>query len=247
MKKFGFTLAEVLITLGIIGVISALTTPVLIQNTGTAQVGPKLAKAVSAFEIANQNMMMEAGAETLDGANAFVGDSDDDVVNYINNLSKYMKMSYYKEIEGGQVYSDMLKNYNNESPSTGAPDSYSEYVTGALDHYGLSKDGFLYAIHPVDDSGDVTLSVYQRFRGLVVIDINGLAKPNKIGRDAFVFAMYADGSLKPIGGNGWSSDDELNSAYNWYSGSSDKCNEEAVTSGWTCAGSVLENSQKVIY
>ena len=37
MKK-GFTLAEVLITLGIIGVIAALTAPALIQNTGTANV-----------------------------------------------------------------------------------------------------------------------------------------------------------------------------------------------------------------
>lgn len=32
MKKFGFTLAEVLITLGIIGVIAALTLPSLIQK-----------------------------------------------------------------------------------------------------------------------------------------------------------------------------------------------------------------------
>ena len=32
MKKFGFTLAEVLITLGIIGVVSALTMPNLIAN-----------------------------------------------------------------------------------------------------------------------------------------------------------------------------------------------------------------------
>lgn len=32
MKKYGFTLAEVLITLGIIGVVAALTIPTLMQN-----------------------------------------------------------------------------------------------------------------------------------------------------------------------------------------------------------------------
>lgn len=32
MKRYGFTLAEVLITLGIIGVVAALTIPTLIQN-----------------------------------------------------------------------------------------------------------------------------------------------------------------------------------------------------------------------
>ena len=50
MIKKGFTLAEVLITLGIVGVISALTLPSLMNNHTKAQIGPKLAKAVSAFD-----------------------------------------------------------------------------------------------------------------------------------------------------------------------------------------------------
>jgi prepilin-type N-terminal cleavage/methylation domain-containing protein len=37
-KKFGFTLAEVLITLGIIGVVAALTAPALVKNSGTAKI-----------------------------------------------------------------------------------------------------------------------------------------------------------------------------------------------------------------
>ena len=32
MKKFGFTLAEVLITLGVLGVVAAVTMPTLIQK-----------------------------------------------------------------------------------------------------------------------------------------------------------------------------------------------------------------------
>ena len=32
MKKYGFTLAEVLITLGIIGVVAAITIPTLVSN-----------------------------------------------------------------------------------------------------------------------------------------------------------------------------------------------------------------------
>lgn len=49
----GFTLAEVLITLGIIGVVAALTAPALVQNAGTAKIGPTLAKVVSTLENAN--------------------------------------------------------------------------------------------------------------------------------------------------------------------------------------------------
>lgn len=37
MGKNGFTLAEVLITLGIIGVVAAMTIPTLIANTRAAQ------------------------------------------------------------------------------------------------------------------------------------------------------------------------------------------------------------------
>ena len=36
-KRLGFTLAEVLITLGIIGVVAAMTIPTLISNTNGAQ------------------------------------------------------------------------------------------------------------------------------------------------------------------------------------------------------------------
>ncbi len=247
MKNFGFTLAEVLITLGIIGVVSALTTPVLIQNTGTAQIGPKLAKAVSAFEVANQNMLMQAGAETLSSANAFVGSSNSDAVNYINNLSNYMKISYYKEVQGGQDYSGMLKNYNNGAVTSGAPGAYSDAAKAALENYGISKDGFLFGVYPMAATTNTTVPTYNRFNGIVLIDINGTAKPNKLGRDAFYFALYSDGTLKPVGSNNWSDNTSLNSSYNWASGSTDKCNEGTVTTGWTCAGSVFENNQKVIY
>ncbi len=37
IKKKGFTLAEVLITLGIIGVVVAMTIPTLIQNANSAK------------------------------------------------------------------------------------------------------------------------------------------------------------------------------------------------------------------
>ncbi len=53
MKK-GFTLAEVLITLAIIGVVAALSTPAIIRNSQNAKIGPQLAKIVSTIESAAQ-------------------------------------------------------------------------------------------------------------------------------------------------------------------------------------------------
>ena len=49
MKKTGFTLAEVLITLGIIGVVAAMTMPTLINQTNGAQYKAAYKKALSAI------------------------------------------------------------------------------------------------------------------------------------------------------------------------------------------------------
>ena len=46
-RRFGFTLAEVLITLGIIGVVAAMTMPTLINSTGGAQLKVAYKKALS--------------------------------------------------------------------------------------------------------------------------------------------------------------------------------------------------------
>ena len=46
-KRFGFTLAEVLITLGIIGVVAAMTIPTLIANTNSAKFRSQFKKTLS--------------------------------------------------------------------------------------------------------------------------------------------------------------------------------------------------------
>ncbi len=54
-KKFGFTLAEVLITLGIIGVVAAMTIPTLIANTNSAKFRSQFKKSLSTL---NQAALM---------------------------------------------------------------------------------------------------------------------------------------------------------------------------------------------
>ena len=67
MKKTGFTLAEVLITLGIIGVVAALTMPTFTARTQTAKIGPALAKASTAFAESMKMMMTHFEADSLSG------------------------------------------------------------------------------------------------------------------------------------------------------------------------------------
>ena len=60
-KKFAFTLAEVLITLGIIGVVAAMTLPTLIQNYRKHEVETKLAKVYSVVNQAIKLSTVEYG------------------------------------------------------------------------------------------------------------------------------------------------------------------------------------------
>ncbi len=89
MKKFGFTLAEVLITLGIIGVIAAITLPTLMTDTQSAQIGPKLAKAVAMFEQANEAMLNENSVDTLTD-----GDLAPNINQYQANLMNHLKGTF---------------------------------------------------------------------------------------------------------------------------------------------------------
>ena len=90
MKKVGFTLAEILVTLGIIGVVSAITLPTLMSNTTDAQIGPKLAKAVSAFEQANEALLNAESVDSLTDARLLV---ENNASTYINRLANHMKIN----------------------------------------------------------------------------------------------------------------------------------------------------------
>ena len=271
MKKFGFTLAEVLITLGIVGVVAALTAPALVQNAGSAQIGPKLAKAVNTFEVANENLLSDTGAATVVGAGATGGDASSTSVNYINNLSNYMKVNYSSEasLSSSEKYSRFIKDYNGNSivdyttkpineirpgssiVKTEERSAKSIRIMQAATHIGLSKEGMIFGIDLNENSrpgGTVSYSAWESPEegltgsaphkqqiGNLIIDVNGYAKPNRLGKDLFAFALMADGSLVPVGYSG---------AWNV---ASTACNSTKVVDGYTCAGSVFENNLKVIY
>lgn len=76
MRKFGFTLAEVLITLGIIGVVAAVTMPTLIADTKYKQIGVKLQKFTTNLENA---------AKSAYANDPGVFKSDEGITGFVNN------------------------------------------------------------------------------------------------------------------------------------------------------------------
>ncbi len=78
MKKSGFTLAEVLITLVIIGVIAAMTIPTLLSNTNKQETKTALKKAMS---VINQAITLNY---------ALTGNEMNTTINNTENLNKFM-------------------------------------------------------------------------------------------------------------------------------------------------------------
>ena len=227
MKK-GFTLAEVLMTLGIIGVVAALTTPALIQNTGDAKIGPRLLKAKTTFETATEMML------TKDGYTAMTAISKDPEV-IGNRLRNYMKIDRIEHANKGNF---SYKKYD----GTEIPASDIDVSESGNYKFGIrydSNDGVIYYISVFNISPNAT--PYNQSVGKVIVDINGAQGPNTVAKDTFFFTLFNDGTLKPTGGywqdsSHWNHPDPRN-----------QCNEKNVGNDTYCAGSIFDNGMKIIY
>ena len=97
MKKFAFTLAEVLITLGIIGVVAAMTMPTLVANYQKTVTVNRLKKAYSVMSNAFVTSQDENGDMNTWGMNN-IGSVSDGYRNVIppflkNYIIKYLDVS----------------------------------------------------------------------------------------------------------------------------------------------------------
>ena len=88
-KKFGFTLAEVLITLGIIGVVAAMTIPTLIANTNSAKFRAQFKKTLSTL---NQAGLMAQAQYDFDYSSANTACGADPAVDNPNSTMSFCSL-----------------------------------------------------------------------------------------------------------------------------------------------------------
>ena len=122
MNKKGFTLAEVLLTLTIVGVLAAITLPNFHSSASRAQIGPKLAKAVAAFEQANATLVNENSSERI--TEVFENGNFADYVTYGRALGRYLKISQVQDNEF--ISKDGIK-YTLIGPNNPAPEAESAH------------------------------------------------------------------------------------------------------------------------
>lgn len=169
-KSFGFTLAEVLITLGVIGIISAITLPNLIANYQKKSVANRLKKM---YAVTKQAVKLS----TVD--NDEVSGWDWDLAE--NDIYNFTKTYFYPYFKGSQIYkgNDFTKSTNNK------------YVIKSLADktvVGLNNDEYA-VIVLLDGSYFITKERHNTGYEWLYIDINGLSGPNRIARDVFVLNM----------------------------------------------------------
>ena len=226
----GFTLAEVLITLGIIGVVAAMTLPALIQNYQKQVMLSQLKKnyailsqAISMlraeYDNVNPNQMPFVtsywGHSKVFGTDAFV-----------EAIRKYLPSSWDGVVQGGNHCFQDLDKWNVKALGYGLnKSSYSDGNT----HSWILNNGACITLRQ-DAGWEWTENSAVKF----IIDVNGSDKnPNRYGQDIYEFLWYGDGRLLPNKHNLTVS--QLKTDWNgcMSRGSGEGCAALIMSSGWT--------------
>jgi len=178
MMKKGFTLAEVLITLGIIGVVAAMTIPTLIANTQGAQYRSKFKKALSTLNQAGRMAMAQYEFDYA-GASGHYNDecTKTDHPESVQNICSLFNGT----LTGFTFYGSRFDDYKAQTKwevtfSSDMPDFYDE--PGETDLFQLS-DGTLVSLELADDCSRPLADRASRQFCFGIIDVNGPARPNQ--------------------------------------------------------------------
>lgn len=239
--SFAFTLAEVIIVIGIIGVVAELTIPEVIGNFQKDQYIVSLKKFYTNFNQALSMMAMDAGCTgNLKCTGLFDSGSTD--ADLFNALSPYFRVIN----DCGNVSSNTCfpSPINQRYDGTGT----SSPAWGGTSWYRfVTSDGMSYMINNLAN-GCAALATGTAYLtqncAQVYVDINGFKSPNRSGKDIFLFYISNGRGplLYPYGG------EEGTSTYIWNSGSATgNCSSDAANAGSYCAAQVIGEGWQITY
>lgn len=188
-KMKAFTLAEVLIVLGIIGVVAAFTIPTLMQKTQDRELKASWKKEYSAFANATNQILSENGGTM---ASAGITSNDDTLRDLYGSYMHVIKKcdrtgAYQNSIKGTCWHNDYTwKQLNNGDISYGNND---DLLTGAFSGFVLA-DGSMAKFSTNMNACANGAFGYDAKCGYIIIDVNGFKKPNVIGRDIFGMTVF---------------------------------------------------------
>ncbi len=183
-KRIAFTLAEVIIVIGIVGMVAEMTIPNLVAQYQKQQYVTQLKQTVSQLQTAFKMFMADEGISKLTDTNTFliVGNEDPDYASQRVGFDFFRK--YYR----------IIKDCQTEDPSSCFAKSYRSLDGLFLNPTGIT--GCSYSIITANNTSIcIVLPTDGGAPGYLMVDINGLKPPNRGGRDFFALSFYYDGTL----------------------------------------------------
>lgn len=260
-----FTLAEVLITLGIIGVVATLVIPPLVKNYQKMTYVTGLKKGYSEFQQGIKLYMADQGTTDLSQTDLF---NKDGSTNFYSSTTRQaawdsVMRKYFKVIKAcniGDASCAVYGTYLNYA----AQDPYYKFgddTTSNNFYYNFfTADGIGFQILPqLQNDCKRNIRIMKGYCADVFIDANGAQPPNKTGRDFFWFILNPDGNLYPVDGmvyaQYWNGDSWNTAANYWQSnsvkpascGNPDNTVIPDNTYGSGCAARIMENGWVMDY
>lgn len=219
LKKTAFTLAETLITLGIIGIVAAITIPTLITNYQKKVIPTKLKRAISVMNQAYKSAYDDIGEATPSEVRNMGG------VEYVKKYwAPYLKISNICD-----TYTDC--GYKKRTPFKHLDGSIANNeVENTKGHvvWFQTAEGFVYTVYYYDaGNGYIADFMY--------VDITGGGGPNVFGKDLFILSRVIDGDkggfIAPYGYS-ITTESVNNGCVKGGNNSSNTCAEKIRRAGW---------------
>lgn len=184
-RKGAFTLAEVLITLGIIGVVAALTLPSLIQKYQDQVLENQLKKMYSTLSQGIQKAMADDGVSNFYDTELFQACSMESSDACTQMVKKYFNVVAVKT-DGREYYDNVIQCKNIDGKEVCSRDKSKRRLYWSLGGYETRNR------YVLGDGSEFTFSAYASIVGTVEyysawfdIDTNGEKGPNTAGLDTF--------------------------------------------------------------
>lgn len=171
-KQTAFTLAEVLITLAIIGVVAALTIPILMNNIQDYQFKQAWKKEFAVIAQAVQMLKNDNGGSIEEWTSRAQGNYQPDP--FLTNLTSYLKVA--------DSCIDTYTKICNASRTALSDQAYKPLSGATFDSYADLGSGNVKLL----DGSYIYFRTYLPSHVLTFVDVNGYEKgPNTVGRDMF--------------------------------------------------------------
>ena len=177
MTKKAFTMAEVLITLGIIGIVAAMTLPTVINNARDRQFRAMFKKQVSVISQALQMIIVE-------DENVMVFEKWSDMMYYVCRFGEKLNAA-----KSGIRCDDVLSNYISGEDYTRKDKNFQWHKESKwYDKKGnpiTLNTGYTPYTFYLPDGAWINFNCYRQ----IFVDVNGAKNPNTVGRDIFYLVI----------------------------------------------------------